>query len=114
MVSSSRDVEAYGNTVEGNYNAITAVQQARGAGAYGTYSTENLYVHDNDITPGTGVTGLAQDIGDLSYFTSKNNRFDRNTYHLGTSVKPFAWMNGFLTDVEWKSYGGDPNGTFIR
>jgi len=114
MVSASSNVEVSGNVVEGNYNAITAVQQPRGSGAYGPYSTENLYVHDNDITPGTGATGLAQDIGDLSYFTSRNNRFDRNTYRLGTSARPFAWMNGFRTDVDWRAYGNDPNGTFAR
>jgi hypothetical protein len=48
-----------------------------------------MYVHDNNVTTtitasdGTGhvnVTGVAQDVGDLSYVTSKGNRFVHNSY----------------------------------
>ena len=115
MVAASPNVEVYGNTVSGNFNGIAAVQQNRGSGAYGTHLVKNLYVHDNtvDVTKG-GRSGVAQDIGDTNVFSSWNNRFVHNTYLLGTNTKPFEWMNGQRTEVQWKGYGQDLSGTFSR
>jgi hypothetical protein len=114
LVAASPNVEIYGNTVEGNGNGIGAVQQARGAGAYGPHETSNLWVHDNDVTMATGLTGIAQDINDTSYFTSRNNRFQRNRYVLGTGALYFTWMNNGRTESEWKMYSQDVDGTFSR
>lgn len=112
MISSSPDAEVYGNTVKNNAQGITAVMQDRGSGAAGLHETRNLYVHDNVITMDEGLTGLGQDIGNQSYYTSKNNRFRRNTYYLGPDEKYFNWMNGKRTENEWKSYGQDVDGVF--
>jgi parallel beta-helix repeat protein len=115
MVAASPNVEVYGNSVSGNFNGIAAVQQNRGSGAYGTHLVQNLNVHDNtvDVSKG-GRSGIAQDIGDTSVFTSWNNRFVHNTYSLGANAKPFEWMNGQRTELQWKSYGQDQTGTFNR
>lgn len=123
MVSTSQDVEVTGNTVIDNARGITAVMQNRGSDGYGVHTLDNVYVHDNAVTmtatavdvDGVGsVTGLAQDIGDLSYFSTHNNRFVNNKYTLGTATKYFAWMNGQRTESEWQAYGEDVTGTFTR
>lgn len=114
LVAASPNVEVYGNTVDRNADGIGAIQQNRGSGAYGPYVVENLYVHHNSVTMAEGHTGLVQDIGDDSFFTSRNNRFEDDTYYLGTSTKYFAWMNASRTETEWQSYKNDVNGKFYR
>lgn len=110
LVNVSRDVEIYGNTVVNNANGITAVQQNRGSGQFGESIVMNLWVHDNDITMPQGYTGAAQDVGDNSIFTSRNNRFDNNTYHGPAS---FRWFNDYLSFTEWQGFGMDVNGTHL-
>lgn len=107
LVSASSDVEVYGNTVVARYDGITAVMQNRGSGSLGRHEVRNLYVHDNVVTMQNGLTGLGQDIGDDAYFTRKNNRFERNTYNLGSNTHHFTWMNEKLTKPEWHAYGHD-------
>jgi parallel beta-helix repeat protein len=116
LVAASPNVEIYGNTLEGNADGIGAIQQNRSgdAAAYGPHEISNLYVHDNVVTITQGQSGLVQDIGDNSYFTSRNNRFEHNQYHLGSNPQYFEWMNGSRTELQWKGYGLDVTGTFIR
>jgi parallel beta-helix repeat protein len=113
LIAGSPNVEVYGNFLDGNADGIGAAQQNRGTGKYGPHEISNLWVHDNVVNNSVGWTGLVQDIGDYSYFTSRNNRFDRNQYLL-TPVYPFAWGNAERTEFEWKQYGEDLNGTFSR
>jgi len=113
LVAASPRVEVFGNTVEGNYNGITVVQQNRGEKAsYGPHMVDDVWVHDNDIDR-SGLTGFAQDIGDTSLFNLSIVKFTGNRYALG-STRPFQWMNGTRTETEWKSYGQDQSGTFTR
>jgi parallel beta-helix repeat protein len=123
LISASPDVEIYGNTVSENARGIAGIMQNRGSGAFGPFDLHNMYVHDNTVrmtvqaVDGNGVgnvTGIAQDVGDLSYFTSKNNRFVHNTYYLGSAGNYFAWMNGQMTESQWQEFGQDLTGTFIR
>lgn len=112
VVAASPNVEVYGNTVEGNGDGIGAVQQQRGSGAYGPHEVWNLWVHDNVIANTSGWTGLVQDIGDTAPFTSRNNRFERNSYTLGGNPEPFHWMNLELDQAGWTSFGHDADGQF--
>ncbi len=112
VVAHSPNVEVYGNTVTDNENGIMGVQRDRGDGRYGPYQIRNLYVHDNTVSMAEGFTGLRQYVGDNSYFTTRNNRFERNTYLLGAEPKYFHWENNGRTADEWRSYGHDVNGTF--
>jgi parallel beta-helix repeat protein len=114
LVAASADVEVYGNTVSGNANGITGIQQKRGTGAYGAHLVKNLNVHDNVVTMTSGgQTGIVQDMRDNTVFTSRNNRFSRNTYaNVGNIATPFAWMNGNRTISQWKGYGQDVTGIF--
>lgn len=114
LVAASPGVEIYENTVEDNANGIVAAQQRRGSGARGPYEISNLWVHDNTVVMVRGVTGLAQDVGDTSYFTSRNNRFDRNRYVLRSPGRHFTWIDSERSESEWTSYGQDVHGSFSR
>ena len=114
QVTNSPNVEIYGNHVSNNMNGI-GVMETSGYpdGPYGPLHVTNLYVHDNTITMATGMTGLVQNVNDLSVFTSRNNRFANNIYHLGASAGYFAWGDhSRLTVAQWQGYGQDLTGTF--
>ncbi len=113
-VTSSPDVEVYGNTLVNNRVGFAMNQDEKGSGTYGVHAMRNLYVHDNTLTQPTGYTGFDVNVPDLSYYTSKNNRFVHNTYTLGSNPKPFWWANGPRTPQEWRAYGQDVTGTFTR
>jgi parallel beta-helix repeat protein len=131
VVAASPNIEVYGNRVIGR-NGIGVVQQSRtspcdyrGSPTYpdgtpvcigGTNSAHDIYVHDNDVmeTGGGGVAGLNQDIGDSSYFTSKNIRFVHNTYHLPNLMGVyFIWRNTIIDVASWQAAGQDATGTFL-
>jgi hypothetical protein len=122
FISASRNVEVYGNTVTNNARGITGVMQDRGSGYYGLRELAGLYVHDNRITmtdPGPyaggspNQSGIAQDIGSKAIYTSKNNRFARNTYILGNATaKWFTWNDLDLPASQWRAYGQDVDGSF--
>lgn len=115
LIAASPNVEVYGNTVLDNGDGIVAFQMPRESGRYGPHEINNLYVHDNTIRMARGQTGLAQKVGDLSYFRSRNNRFERNTYSLGANAGYFTWNALYsLTVSQWQGYGQDVSGTFRR
>jgi parallel beta-helix repeat protein len=113
LVSNSRDVEIYGNTIENNWTGIGAYESNRGSGKYGVHDLVNLNVHDNTVVQSTGrAAGVTQFIGSNAVFTGQNNKFTRNNYDVGTSSRYFYWMNSERTTSQWKGYGLDVNGTF--
>ena len=113
VVSNSRDLEIYGNIIEGNKNGIGLIQTNRGSGTYGAHLVANINAHDNTITQQTGrASGAVQNVGTNAVFNSQNNRFVHNTYDLGATARQFTWMNGDRTTAEWKGYGQDMTGTF--
>ena len=74
---------------------------------------KNFFAHDNTVRmPANGITGIAQDIGDLGVYNKRNNRFQGNHYDLGTDNTPFQWMSKNLTKAQWQGYGQDTQGTF--
>ena len=119
LVASSSDVEVYGNTLVDNFQGITGLESHRGAGGLGSWVLRNLYVHDNNVTQtgpldaGSGRTGMV-DTNGTGAFTSSNNRYANNTYRLPPATRNFMWMGRDLTDAEWKGYGQDVNGIFMR
>lgn len=113
QVTNSPNVEIYGNTVTNNMNGI-GVMETSGYpdGPFGPLHVQNLYVHDNVVTMQSGTTGVAQNVGDLSVFTSWNNRFANNSYVLGATAA-FAWNDSTnLTAAQWRAAGQDVTGTF--
>jgi Right handed beta helix region len=131
IISASPNVEVAENTVSG-VNGIGILQQNRrdtcafnGAPNYpdgtpvcpgGAHQTLNAYIHDNNVTETDrgSVAGLTNDTGDNSYFTSKNNRFVNNRYHLPSSTGSyFIWANAMINSVAWRAAGQDKTGRFL-
>ena len=94
-VNSSANVTISNNWVEANGDGIWVLQENRGSGDLGLRETNNLNVVGN-VVKSSGRSGLVQHVGDNSYFTSRNNRFDRNTYIGAVSLQ---WLNGSV-DLE--------------
>lgn len=112
------NIEISGNTIKPNQQGkgITLLQQNRGNGdRYGAVprAVQNVNVHNNttDVSNG-GVTGAVQDGTDNGIYSSRNNRFDYNTYILGNNANPFTWSNKWGGISFWQSFGLDLNGTF--
>jgi hypothetical protein len=119
LVSSSPNVEVYGNTLVDNFQGITGLQQEnRSSSTYGPLLLSNLYVHDNTVRQtgfnlsGAGRTGV-EDATGTGAFTS-NNRFVNNTYYLGSMAQYFFWMHTNIDESAWRGYGEDVTGTFVR
>jgi hypothetical protein len=119
-IRSSSNVEIYGNTLTDNKAGIDINQNVTRTGLYGAYGVVNLYVHDNTVTMRTGLSGLTVGNGDSTFFSGKNNRFENNTYNLGSQTRPFWWWNAAtsrqdsLTVEEWQAAGEDVTGSFNR
>jgi len=113
QVTASPNVEIDGNTLAGNRDGIVLTQFPRGSGAYGHHEVQNVYVHNNVIKQAQGYTGLVQGMGDDSYFTSRNNRFEANTYYLGTNPSYFQWMDAWQTTPDWVAHGQDVRGSYL-
>ncbi len=118
-VVSSRNVEVYGNTLVDNWQGITGLNDHRGTGNNGAWVLTNLNVHDNNVTSlinegGGGRSGLIDTAGTDAFLPAANNRFQRNSYTLGTNASYFTWMGQNLNESEWRAYGMDTTGSFQR
>ncbi|HEY7004468.1 MAG TPA: right-handed parallel beta-helix repeat-containing protein [Gaiellaceae bacterium] len=116
LISSSKNVQVYGNTVADNADGIAITHTARSSGP--SHGPRNIDVHDNTITMKVGATGMATGQGAV-YFTGRNNRFENNTYFLGCGARHFAWLDpqdgvgwAYVTSSEWTGAGNDTTGTF--
>jgi parallel beta helix pectate lyase-like protein len=117
-VDNSPNVEIYGNTLSNNRDGIGGRQVSHGAQPepYGPLQLKNFYVHDNTVTMSQtgGYNGVIQFMGDNSYYTSKNNKFVKNTYYLSGTAMYFHWLGSPRTDSQWRGYGQDAGSTFNR
>jgi hypothetical protein len=120
--ANSKNVEYYGNRIEGNrIRSIMILWADRGQSAtLGERQSANLYFHDNvivlDDNPQSWV-GVFWD-QDRRVFTS-NNRFQGNTYYApGNGQREderyWRWDGLDLTWAEWQSRGFDTTGSYIR
>ncbi|MEQ1907320.1 MAG: right-handed parallel beta-helix repeat-containing protein [Vicinamibacterales bacterium] len=120
LVSSSSDVEVYGNNLTDNWQGIAGLEDERGNGANGPWVLARLHVHDNVIRqtmapePGSGRSGVAQVNDGTSAFTSGGNRFTNNTYALAGKSLSFFWMGRDIAETEWQRYGHDTTGRVVR
>jgi parallel beta-helix repeat protein len=118
-VVSSRNVEVYGNTLVDNWQGITGLDDHRGTGNYGAWVMTKLNVHDNNVTSlinddGGGRSGLIDTAGTDAFLPAANDRFQRNSYTLGTNASYFMWMGQYLNESEWRAYGMDTTGSVQR
>lgn len=111
VISTSQGVEAYGNTLEGNAAGFVILHSPRGNG----WDTQNNYVHDNTIRMDKGWSGMIRTDNtstDNSLFTSKNNRFQNNSYIVPSlSGSYWDWQQGSRSWSQWRGYGQDTTGT---
>jgi Right handed beta helix region len=112
FIDQSRDVQVYGNVVQGNHAGITAVQEpAANLCGMGEVETVNLRVHANTIRQPTGVAaGLRLwNEPDQIYYTGGNNLWYDNHYVLGnpSTGLHYYWANNKLDAEAWRSYGQD-------
>lgn len=120
LVNSSPNVDIFRNVVTNNADGIGITQWDRSSDpTYGPHEVHDISVHDNTITMRRGFTGLLQGVGDESYYSSRNNRFEHNTYRLGCQTRYFVWRGdnpaagyGSMTEAEWRSSGLDTDGRF--
>jgi len=111
LIAASSDVEVYENTLTDNGNGIAGIQQDRGEGSHGLRLLSGLNVHDNTIRLGEGRVGIAEDVGDESVFTDRNNRFESNTYIQAVGYRYF-WANSRMKRAGWVAAGQDTEGTW--
>lgn len=109
-----------------SYNGISLVESppgnaCPGYGTYGPYHTQNVLVKNNTITMSQGATGAFQDGDGPWIYTTRNNHFQNNIYHVsdpnphpgdGYSWNWFAWTDTFRSWAEWQGYGNDTTGSF--
>ena len=117
LIDQSRDVEVYGNIVTNNGAGITAVQEpAWDECGMGEQEVANLHVHDNTVRQASGIAaGLNLYLeNDQSYYQNKNNRWERNVYHLGDRRGlSFYWAGHAVAGSQWRSLGQDAEGSFL-
>jgi parallel beta-helix repeat protein len=116
LINSSPNVEVYGNTVRNNNDGIGGIQSAQGSGNYGAYQLRNLWVHGNTIVMSVGLTGIVRQGGltDPVFSSGWNNRFDYNTYTLGSANQYYAWDPWYMTTAQWRAAGQDAHSTWTN
>jgi parallel beta-helix repeat protein len=109
IMASSKNIQVYGNHIEGNYNGITATQQPRydTPADHGAYIVSNINVHDN-VIKNSGQTGIATDTGDGSIW-SNGHSFQNNTY-IGNVG--WSWGGSNISWESWRNYGHDGGGSY--
>jgi len=112
LVSSSPNVQIYGNVVNGGWNGVSLIQENRGSGNYGPFQLKNITVRDNAITMTKGSTGVFDTTGTGAVFRLGSIEFDGNRYTLGTGDQFFSWAGTKLTKKQWKKLGMDKKGSF--
>lgn len=106
QIQNSKNVDVYRNYVDASEggNAITMIQQDRGTGSHGAWTTTGNSVHDNvivDRTPGEGASGAIADYNQAG-LAAGGNSFDHNHYHNPhPSDERWAWTDGFYS---WDAY----------
>jgi parallel beta-helix repeat protein len=113
LVAASQDVEIDHNTLANNSQGIIGIQEERGSGRFGPHLITNLWVHDNNVTLGTGASGLLNYMSDGSLY-ARNNRFDLNVYTATGDPLPFYIdVTNRVSRSAWQARGLDQNSTFI-
>jgi parallel beta-helix repeat protein len=112
FISTSKDVEAYGNTFRDNYDHQVELfldTSAVGGGAI-SWDLTNNYIHDN-VMIGSALTTLPTPI-EFYDPAQKGNRFVNNTYDVpDRSGRYWAYGGDDRTFAEWQAVGQDITGS---
>ena len=108
VVSTSPNVEIYGNTLVGNNNGIGLIHwdhNNRDAVTQCVPALKNVVVHDNTIVQSGGAAaGLDASADRDKVWTSWGNRFYNNTYTLDNGAE-FRWETDWVSYQQWKDFG---------
>jgi hypothetical protein len=114
LVAASPNVTVRENVLKDNKRGILLLAQDRGRGVHGPHVLKQNHVLYNTVRRPVG-NGLRLDgVSDLSYYTSRGNRFQHNIYYLGASPRPFYWMSEQIGRKRWVAFGQDTKGSFFR
>ena len=104
-IQNSQNVQVYGNRVEmtGGGNGIVLIQQNRGSGTFGTYTTTGNQIHDNIIVDhdGHGSIGGFADYNQ-SGMLNGGNTWSNNQYFMSDGGGRFEW-GGSKTFAQFKT-----------
>jgi Ca2+-binding RTX toxin-like protein len=105
QIQNSQDVQVYGNRIDMSaaLNGIALIQQDRGSGAFGAYTTTNNHVHDN-ILVSTGVEGASGGAADFDEagLLDGGNVFADNRYFMPDG--DHWWWGDFPLGDNWAAY----------
>ena len=107
QIQNSRNVEAYGNKIDitgvKGANGIVMIQQDRGGGEFGTYTTTNNKIHDNITVSkdGNGQSGGVADYNEAGMLNG-GNLWDNNTYYMPDGDR-WRWGD-FPEGDSWSAY----------
>ena len=103
-IQDSQNVQVYGNQLDmtGGNNGIILIQQDRGSGTYGTYTTTGNQIHDNIIVdrddPQIGIAsgnshGAIGGFADynMSGMLNGGNTWSNNQYFMSDALGRFQW-----------------------
>ena len=107
QIQNSQKVEAYGNKIDitgvKGANGIVMIQQDRGGGEFGTYTTTNNKIHDNITVSrdGNGQSGGVADFNEAGMLNG-GNQWDNNTYYMPDGDR---WRWGDFPEGDtWSAY----------
>jgi parallel beta-helix repeat protein len=114
LVLNSPNVEVFGNVVRNNNDGIAGIHSTRSHSTDGVCKIQlrDFWVHDNTIEMKVGHTGVVMNVDHDLVKGAWNNRFDRNTYILGSGDKYYRWGDSAISIDEWLAAGQDPNSTW--
>lgn len=118
FISTSHDVEAYGNTLEDNFRSVNLIANCSiiGGGSL-TWDLANNNIHNNIINVGSQVGVLANALSttgpcSATYTNgSKNNVFESNTYAVPDVNASIWYWESSKTFTEWQALGNDALGS---
>ncbi|KQT88364.1 hypothetical protein ASG48_02775 [Aurantimonas sp. Leaf443] len=110
QIQNSQNVNVHDNLVDhsGGLNGIALIQQDRGSGAYGPYTTTSNTVHDNVLVSrsGEGASGGAADFNEAGMLNG-GNVFANNEYHMADGNH--WWWGDFPGGDDWAAYQAATN-----
>jgi len=125
FISTSKEMEIYGNTLENNFRGIQYFLNCSAVGG-GTlvFDLANNYAHDNIVTVGTTSNALANMLSYISSCTAtqvapyvsgaKNLKFDHNQYTVPGNSRYWMWgLSAFKYWSEWLTLSQDVTGTVV-
>lgn len=118
-IANSQDVEIYGNEIiadsaRSDDYGVLVLNHNRGGGAFGTWRSYRVYVHDNEIDcrSSNTINGGYANWDVANFWANGEIRFDKNNYKLNSlSANRFAWSSGLTNWAGFQAAGQEASGS---